>query len=175
MGDPNSFLAAADRLGYKLMGGFARMFGGLASKDEETYWQAVLSGTGDGFVDLAATIGDEETASVKISQEADFVATRFLTESVNPSTGVVLADPSWTVLVTDGGSDRQLSPTPLHRTTIAGTAQRSVPFTKNRLFKRNSQVKFTFRNLTAVATRIFFAVQGYKIFDEEALDLVRRR
>jgi hypothetical protein len=32
-----------------------------------------------------------------------------------------------------------------------------------------------FTNLQAVATRVFFAVQGYKIFDEASLDLVRRR
>jgi hypothetical protein len=174
------FLTGVDHLGFKLMGGFARIFGALAAKDEETYWYAIVSAAGRGFVDLAAAIGAPGVASITITQEADFIGTRFLTESVNPATGAILAPqvaggPSWTAVIRDGSTDRQLNSDPLHGSTIAGSAYRSTPWTKNRLFRRNSTMTINFTNLQAVATRVFFAVQGYKIFDEASLDLVRRR
>jgi hypothetical protein len=166
-------IQATDRLGFKLGGLMARIFGSLAAKDEETYWNAVKS-TGGEFVDLTAVIGNTNSGTMEITQEADFVATRFLHVAVNPTTGVPIT-PSYRVKVSDGGSDRQLSPFEVHIDTLAGTAQRSVPFSKNRLFRRNSTVTFNFIQLQAVATRIFIVGQGYKIFDEAALNLVRRR
>jgi hypothetical protein len=166
-------IQATDRLGFKIGGLLARIFGSLAAKDEEVFWFGLKSSAGN-FVDLTAAIGVTGIGTLRVSQEADFVATRVLAAAVNPVSGVPLT-PSYTCKIVDGGSDREIMNQEIHVDTLAGTAQRSVPFTKNRLFRRNSDVTFTFSNQQAVATRIFMLVQGYKIFDEAALDLVRRR
>lgn len=173
--DGQQFIKGIDRLAYKLYGGLARIFGSLAARNEETYWFPIRSSAGQGFVDLTAALANEAVATIEIGQEADFVATRFLAADVNPTTGVPIVG-SWELKgIRDGGSDREVLALPVHRDTIVGTAQRSVPFTKNRLFRRNAVITFTFRQLQAVETRIYLLAQGYKIYDEAALDLVRRR
>lgn len=166
-------IQATDRLGFKLGGLLARIFGSLAAKDEETFWGAVRSTAGE-FVDLTAVIGNTASGTLQIGQEADLVVTRFLHAAINPTTGVPIT-PSYRAKIVDGGSDRELMPFQIHIDTLAGTAQRSVPFTKNRLFRRNSTVTFEFIQLQAVATRVFIVAQGYKVFDEASLNLVRRR
>lgn len=168
------FLRGTDRLGFKLVGALARIFGSLAAKDEETFWFGVTSASGAGFVDLTAVIGNAIPATIQIGQEADFVGTRCLAVAVNPTTGVPITG-SLTARMRDNSSDREMMRTPIHIDTLAGTALRSVPFTKNRLFRRNATVTIDFVQLQAVATRLYFIIQGYKIFDEAALDLTRRR
>ena len=170
----DEFMAGMDRLGFKVVGALARIFGALAAKDEETYWFPISSSDGLGFADLAAVIGDLKNATIQITQEADFVATRFLVSTVNPVTGVPIVG-SFTASVRDGATDRLLMSSPVHIADLAGNANLSVPFTKNRLFRRNTTIAVSFIQLQAVATRIFFAVQGYKVYDEASLDLVRRR
>ncbi|MGI0149549.1 MAG: hypothetical protein ACREDF_08480, partial [Thermoplasmata archaeon] len=66
--DEKTFIAGIDRLGFKLVGALARIFGALAAKDEETYWYAIRSADGNGFVDLAATVGAVDTATIEITQ-----------------------------------------------------------------------------------------------------------
>lgn len=173
-------IPAFDRMTHKLLGGMGRIFGSLAAKDEEVYYYGIRSTDGDGFVDLAAAIGGVAAASVPITQEADFVADRFMHVAVNPATGAILpyqvaGGPSWTATVRDGGSDRQLTNFQLHVDTLAGSIQRSTPFSKRRVFRRNSTIFFDFTNLQAVATRIFLVIGGFKIYDEASLDLIRRR
>jgi len=169
-----------DRLGFKLVGALARIFGSLAAQDEETYWYGIRSGDGNGFVDLTAVIGNTDQATIDITQDADFVGTRIIHAAVATATGVIqplqtATGPSYTMSIRDAGSDRQLTNFELHAETMNGTSQRSVPFTKNRLFRRNSTIQFTFTQLQAVASRIFVVMQGYKIYDQKALDLIRRR
>lgn len=168
------FLSGVDRLGFKMMGALARIFGALAAKDEETYWFAIQSQDGIGFVDLTAVIGFTRQATIQIGQEADFVGTRVLAAHVDPVTGVPVT-PSWKARMRDNSSDREMMNTEIHVDTFTGTSQRSVPFTKNRLFRRNATITLNFEQVQAVATRIYLIIQGYKIFDEAALDLVRRR
>lgn len=177
---PGEFELGVDRLGFKIIGAMARIFGSLAAKNEESYWYSIRTGLTNGFIDLAAAIGAAGSATIEITQEADFVATRWLHVGVNPATGAILpydvaGGPSWSAMVRDGSTDRQMMPFPVHSSTLAGSAQRSTPFTKNRLFRRNSTITVDFTNLQAVATRVFLVLQGYKIYDEASLDLVRRR
>lgn len=176
MPPPNGELIQAfDRLAFKMMGGLGRIFGALAAKDEESFWFGIVSAAGQGFVDLPAVIGlNSAVATVQITQEADFVVTRALQENVNPVTGVPIVG-SWSATIQDGSTDRRLTSTPIHANDLAGNAFRSTPWTKNRLFRRNSTITITFNQLQAVATRVFLSFQGYKIFDEASLDLVRRR
>ena len=168
------FLKGVDRMTFKVVGALARIFGSLAAKDEETYWYAISSTSGAGFADLTGVVGNQIAATIQITQEADFIATRCLQATVNPVSGVPIVG-SWTASAKDSSSDRELMNQPIHNDLMAGTALRSVPFTKNRLFRRNSTITFNLVNLQAVASRIFLVFQGYKLFDEAALDLTRRR
>lgn len=176
----NPFVQAVDRLAYRIMGGMGRIFGSLAARDEEIYTYGIRSNSGDGFADLAGAVGAVIQAEIPITQEADFVADRLLYAAVNPASGAFLpyqvaGGPSFTLNIRDGGSDRVLTNFELHVETMAGSIQRSTPFPKRRVFRRNSTVFFNLTNLQAVATRVFIAVLGYKIYDEASLDLVRRR
>ena len=169
-----AIIEAGDRFAFKVLGGLGRIFGSLAAKNEEAYWYAV-KGNNVGYIDLTAVIGNVATGVVDITQEADFVANRLTFEAVNPVSGAVIANTSWTAKIKDGGSDRDMMPFEVHVNALMGTAQRCVPFAKNRLFRRNSTVTIDFTNLQAVATRIYIAIWGYKIYDTKALDLTRRR
>lgn len=163
-----------DRLGFKMAGLFTRLFGSLAAKNEEVFW-AAIKGTGNGYVDLAATVGATGSASIQVSQEADLVGVRALAASVNPGSGALLTTVSWSAQVKDGSSDREMMSYPIHSECLVGNARESVPFPKTRLFRRNSTITVDFTNLQAVATRIYLVLMGYKVFDESALDLTRRR
>lgn len=169
-----AIIEAGDRFAFKVLGGLGRIFGSLAAKNEEAYWYAV-KGDNTGYIDLAASIGATANGTIEITQEADFVANRITVATVNPADGTILANTSWTSKWKDGGSDRDMMPFPLHNEALLGTGQRCVPFTKNRLFRRNSTITIDFSNRQAVATRIYLAVWGYKIYDTKALDLTRRR
>lgn len=168
-------VVAFDRLSFKLVGAIGRIFGSLAGKGEEVYWAQIKSSVGNGFVDLAATVGATAAASISITQEADFVAVRALQMSIDPTSGAPISGPSWKAQIRDGSSDRDLSAFKVALDCLAGNAQNSVPFPKNRLFRRNSTITIDFENNRATATRIYFALLGYKVFDESALDLTRRR
>lgn len=159
-----------DRLANKIIGAFARIFGSLASRNEEIYWYRIQ-------VTLGNTIGDGATDTVTITQEADFVATKIMQVTLDDTTGVIDADPSWEATLKDGSTDRELMNEPVHVSDLAGTAQRPLIAPKNRLFRRNSAIKSTWSQLKAPANpqliSLFFF--GYKIFDEAALNLTVRR
>jgi hypothetical protein len=168
-----AFVQGVDRLGYKLVGALARIFGSLAGQGEEEYKYGLNP---NGWVNMAATIGDRQDAQINITQEADFVAVRSLFVGVDPVAGTVLANSCLSIQMKDGGSDRDLQNVPIHILTHSGVAPVfSAPFAKNRLFRRNSTITCTFINQTAVATRVWFALWGYKVYDQASLDLVRRR
>jgi hypothetical protein len=173
-GDAMSAVQIVDRLGFKLVGALARIFGAEAARDEESFYYGLIPA---GFVDLTAVIGSTIQGQINITQEADFVATRITAISVSPVTGVPLAadTESWTATIQDGSTDRQLTNVPQHSQSVFGTAKRSTPWTKNRLFRRNSSIFFTFVQQQAVATRIWLSVWGYKVFDQASLDLTARR
>jgi hypothetical protein len=173
-GDAMSAVQIVDRLGFKLVGAIARIFGAEAARDEESFYYGL---TPAGFVDLTAVVGNAIQGQINITQEADFVATRITALSANPATGVPLAvdTESWTVTIQDGSTDRQLTNVPQHVQSVFGSAKRSTPWTKNRLFRRNSSIFFNFVQQQAVATRIWLSVWGYKVFDQASLDLTARR
>jgi hypothetical protein len=173
-GDGMNAVQIVDRLGFKLVGAIARIFGAEAARDEESFYYGLNP---NGFVDLTALIGNQIQGQINITQEADFVATRITQACVNPATGVPFAadTESYTVTIQDGSTDRQLTNVPQHVQAVFGNAKRSTPWTKNRLFRRNSSIFFTFTQLQAVATRIFISVWGYKVFDQASLDLTARR
>jgi hypothetical protein len=162
-----------DRLGYKLTGAMARLFGSMAARDEEVYFYTLDP---NGFVALPNAVGGQIVGNVRITQEADFVATRIMQQGVRADNGQLTGTSSWTAAITESGSDRQMSNQPIHLNCLCGWAQQCVPFPKNKLFRRNSTLTITFVNTWAPGfiTNIYLAIWGYKIYDEAALNLTRR-
>ncbi len=171
-----------DRFGKTVYAGMARIFGQLAGRNEEPFLYCLRGGAagGDGYLNLAATVGTVSTGSIHIGQDADFVASNFHMIAVTTSTGVIMppqltSGPSFSALIRNLGTDRQFSNVDAHAETIFGTGQRSVKFTKNWLFRRNSDVQVKLTNLQAVATQVWIALWGYKIFDPKAQYLTAAR
>jgi hypothetical protein len=109
-------------------------------------------------------VGASVIATVRISQEADFVAEKIVADT-NPL-GV-----QFTVQIFDNATNRALSNIPLRVNNMAGTAQRPR-IIKPRLFRRNSDISFLFTNIDTVpVTALQLVFNGYKIFDPNALNL----
>lgn len=178
MPNPNDELMTAvqvvDRLGFKVVGALARIFGAEAAKDEESFSYSLNP---SGFANLTAVIGNQATANIDITQEADFVCTRVTQTSIATATGVPLPvdTESWSATIKDGSTDRLMMNVPAHALSVFGSGKRSTPWTKNRLFRRNSTIFFTFTQLQAVATQIWLTLWGYKVYDQRSLNLTSRR
>lgn len=173
---------STDRLAKGIVGSLGRIFGALAGKNEEPFIYNLKGGSagGDGFLNLTGTVGNVQTGTIHIDQDADFVCSRLHSIALVTSTGVIMppqtaTGPSYQTLIRNGGSDRQLMQVDAHNETLFGTGQRSVPFTKNYVFRRNSDVQIRLTNLQAVATQVWISLWGYKIFDRTALDLTGAR
>lgn len=129
----------------------------------EPFWYAVDPTVG-GTVPLGAAA--TTTSPIQITQEADFIAEK-ITGFVAPVGG------TFTLLITDNATSRQLSNQAIVSTAIIGTAERPA-IMKPRLFRRNSAVQFTFTNISGAAiTRLQVVLVGYKIYDRNALNLNR--
>ena len=174
--------ASTDRLAKGVVGSLGRIFGALSGKNEEPFLYSLKGGSsgGDGFLNLAATVGNVVTGTIHIDQDADFVASRMHSISVVTSTGVIMppqtaTGPSFSAMLRNLGSDRQLMQVDGHNECVFGTGQRSVPFTKNWVVRRNADIQVRLTNLQAVATQVWILIWGYKIFDRQALDLTGAR
>lgn len=112
-------------------------------------------------------------ATVRISQEADFVCEKIMDWTVDSADRVLPELVGWRLQIFDNATNRALSNIPVPRSSIAGTAQRPALW-KPRLFRRNSDLSFVF---TADAgndnpiTQLVVTMQGFKIFDPNALNL----
>ena len=104
-------------------------------------------------------------ATVRISQEADFVAEKIVADFLPTAS-------NFTVQIFDNATNRALSNIALRIANLAGTAQRPR-IIKPRLFRRNSDISFVFANLSAVATitALQLTFSGYKVFDPNSLNL----
>jgi hypothetical protein len=112
----------------------------------------------------AIPIGGSVIATVRISQEADFVGEKYVSDTFPLGS-------QYTVQIFDNATNRALSNIPLRVSNIAGTAQRPR-ILKPRLFRRNSDISFLFTNIDTVPiTALQFVIEGYKIFDPNALNL----
>jgi hypothetical protein len=108
--------------------------------------------------------GGVVVATVRISQEADFVSEKWVF-TVAPLGAV------FQVRITDNSTGRTLSNIPVDINNVAGTAQRPR-ILKPRMFRRNADVSFEFTNTSgAIITGLQFCMSGYKIFDKNALNL----
>lgn len=167
-----------DRFGKTVYAGLNRMFGQLAGRNEEPFLYTLRGGSqgGDGFLNLSATIGNVATGTIHIGQDADFLATNWVSISINTTTGVVFppqtgTGPSFSALIRNLGTDRQFSNVAAHNECMFGTGQRSIRFAKNFLVRRNADLQIVLTNQQAVATQVWISLWGYKIYDEKASNL----
>ncbi len=116
-------------------------------------------------IPAAGVAGSTVIATVRISQEADFVAEKVV-EDHEPSQS------NYTVQIFDNATNRALSNLPARVANVAGTAQRPRLW-KPRLFRRNSDISLIFTNLDAnnPITGLQFQFSGFKVFDPNALNL----
>lgn len=90
---------------------------------------------------------------------------------------------AWDYVITDGSTDRQMSNAAVHAYAGIGIGCFPWHLPKPRLFKRNSNIRFTFRlrhpavgggATLSEQVNIIFQAHGYKVYDRSALDLTSR-
>lgn len=135
------------------------------------YFELAVDPIAQGGANIAA--GGTAIATVRVSQEADFVAEKVMEFCVDTADQANPEDVGYRVQIFDNATNRALSNIPIPRSCIAGTAQRPALW-KPRLFRRNSDLTLVFTADTQNANsidRLVFVFQGYKIFDPNALNL----
>jgi len=188
------FVQAVDRLAFKVIEALHRLFGFQYSRNQEFYvYQKTFT------PDAGAAAGTSLTGSIRITQEADFVATRMnilcrvKTKGTNGNdVGTVIGasslgpaagdwpDPNCLVSLTDGSNDRSLMNEPADALGLAGFGGLPGVWPKARLFARNTNLSISLTTIKAPAVndeQQEFRIQfiGFKIYDQDALDLTSRR
>lgn len=167
-----------DELGQRLLLGINREIGAMGTPAEYEAPQAFSSAGVNGFVDIPAGVGTGTVnATVKINDEADFIANRMTFIAWTAATGALVASPSFLFQWQTGGGDLQLQNFPLHIQGIAGNGQQCIPFRKSMMFRRASTVNASFTNLTATAMRAQVILWGNKrkLQGEGSVDIYTRR
>lgn len=181
-------LKAFDRLAARILTGLHQLFGFQYSRNAEHY---VFSATQlTGTADAAGTVYN---TAVRVTQEADFVCTRLncgsriqsgtgagnlIGMSTNAGAAGDFPDAPFSLLITDGSTDRQLSNEAVDATLAYGTYG-GLPgvWARPRVFARNSTISLRLTSFKAVpasttwAHRLHFI--GWKIYDVAALDNTR--
>lgn len=192
-GEGRNPVQLVDRLSTKIVNALHGLFGFQYSRNAEHYVYEVTIPTGS-----ADVAGTTYANSIRITQEADFVSTRLqagsriLTSgtaslvgaviglSVNSAAAGDLPDAPFTLLITDGSTDRQLSNEAIDPMLVYGTFG-GLPgvWARPRLFARNTVIGLRLTSLKAVAESTTWshrvALIGWKIYDATALDLTSRR
>lgn len=108
-----------------------------------------------GFTVTLTALGTS-TQSVRITQEADFVANAV----VGASTG------DFTVLFRQDSSGRQFSNIPVQSSALLGTAQRPGYFQKPWYLPANTTATFDLTDLSNASNTLYFYLAGYKIYPD---------
>lgn len=188
----NGVLQGMSLLGDRLTKKLHELFGLQYARNAEHYIYEVTQTTG-----TADAAGTTYNAAIRITQEADFVATRLqiTTRIVSVGTGVVGAlvgvsnnqqvagdwpDAPLTLQIVDGSTDRQLHSESIDAFGAYGT-QGGLPgvWARPRLFARNTTLSLRLTSLKAVPASTVWAYRiqliGWKIYDARALDLTTRQ
>lgn len=181
-------LAGLDRLASRILAGLNQLFGFQYSRNAEHYVFSATQITGS-----ADAAGSSYNTAIRVTQEADFVATRLNCGTrINSGTGVgnVIGvstnagaagdfnDAPFSLLITDGSTDRQLSNEAVDAMLAYGTYG-GLPgvWARPRVFARNSTISLRLTSFKAVpgsttwAHRMHFI--GWKVYDVAALDNTR--
>jgi hypothetical protein len=183
-------LEMIDRLSGRVVNALHQIFGFSYNRNSEHYIYTANVATVAS--DAAGTIYN---TGFTITAEADFVMLRMLgsarirttgcmvsqTHSGNAMTSIAATgdrpDFPYTVLVTDGASDRQLSRTPVDGYLFFGMGGGLPALAgKPRLIPRNSNISIQLVSLRAAPAAIIdirMAFVGFKIYDRNLLDLTQ--
>lgn len=111
-------------------------------------------------------LGASATVSnnIAINGDADFcILSAVLVETDTANTVFLAASPLLFAL-SDTGSGRELSNTPIHADNWFGTAQEPKYWDVPKIIRRNSTFRVTAQNLEATARNVRVAFHGFKIF-----------
>lgn len=190
-----SIIQLLDRLAFKITGALNVLFGMQWAAEREgieyyAYQKTITTGTNDA---ANTTYSD----SLRISSDADFICTRIAANARNDSTvtaaadrgkmigvgttngtGGDLPDAPFTLLLTDGGGDKQLSNEAVDAALAFGTWGSLLGFMpKARWFRRNSNlgIRLTSLKLVPAATAWVYKILfvGFKVYDANPYALMK--
>lgn len=154
----------------------AQLFGVRLDRNEETAWLT--------FQTTPAVIGAGAVANrqiMQVGQEADFVAVGACVFVSNGATPPIVQPNALRFQIIDGSTNRQFMratiPISFLSETLGGASAGSRPWflPKPRIFSRNSNVIWLFDNVNAAQVSVDVAFFGYRIYDQDALDLTKAR
>lgn len=154
------------------------LYGIRLDRNEETAWLTFQTAP------VLVTAGSAGVRGImQVGQEADFVATGIVAQvQASPQTfPPTLAPTSMRFSIVDGSTNRQFqrSPMPLGFLSVeqGGQSAGALPWflPKPRIFSRNSNLIWLLDNVDAADTLTDIALFGYRIYDEDALDLTKAR
>lgn len=181
-------LKGLDRLASRILVGLNQLFGFQYSRNAEHYVFSATQITGS-----ADAAGTSYNTAVRVTQEADFVATRLncgtrinsgtgtgnvIGLSTNAAAAGDFPDAPFSLLITDGSTDRQLSNEAVDAMLAYGTYG-GLPgvWARPRVFARNSTISLRLVSFKAVAASTTWAHRlhfiGWKVYDVAALDNTR--
>lgn len=179
-------LRGMDMLSRRVVSALNGLFGFQYSRNAEHYIYGLTITTG-----TADALGTSYSSAIRITQEADFIATRLnaivrvqgdgsvIGMSTNAAAAGDWPDVPHTILITDGSTDRQLSNQAVDFLASYGqTGGWPGVWARPRLFARNSTITFQLVSLKAVPSSTVWNIRlsliGWKIYDAQALDLTSR-
>lgn len=188
--NPGFFVDLIDRLAGQIVQAIHQIFGFQYSRNSEHYiYQRTIATVAS---DALGTVYND---SIRITQEADFVCSRLNCNVRNSVGGILIsqagatmagvaatgdrADFPYTLLITDGSTDRQLSNEPVDGLLCFGIMG-GLPglWARPRLFARNTVLSLRLTSLRAngnFISHIRVAFIGFKIYDARSLDLTARQ
>lgn len=181
-------LRGLNQLAAQILKGLHQLFGFQYSRNAEHYVYSATQATG-----AADAAGTTYNTALRITNEADFVATRLnvgarissatgtgnpIGLSTNTAAAGDLPDAPVTLLITDGSTDRQLSNEAVDAMLAYGTYG-GLPgvWARPRVFARNSTISLRAVLLKPVPSDVTWNLRfhfiGWKIYDVQALDNTR--
>jgi hypothetical protein len=181
-------LRGLDSLAAKILAGLHQLLGFQYSRNAEHYVFSATQITG-----TADVAGTTYNTAIRVTQEADFVCTRLNCGTRISSTtgaGNVIGlsaaaaaagdfpDAPFSLLITDGSSDRQLSNEAVDAMLAYGTYG-GLPgvWARPRIFPRNSTIQLRLTSFKAVPASVIWTHRlvfiGWKIYEAQALDNTR--
>lgn len=181
-------LRGLDSLAAKILAGLHQLLGFQYSRNAEHYVFSATQATG-----TADPAGTTYNAAIRVTQEADFVATRLNCGTrISSATGAgnVIGnsaataaagdwpDAPFTLLITDGSSDRQLSNEAVDAMLTYGTMG-GLPgvWARPRVFARNATIQLRLTSLKPVPASVIWTHRlvfiGWKVYELQALDNTR--
>lgn len=118
---------------------------------------------------LAGAAGAQAVIPVQFTNDSDFLWEAFSFISMSAA-GVVVALPDYLISFQDTGSGRYLQDVPIHITNISGNGQWPFVLPEAKIFRGSATCIITVTNNTAVASTVYPAMIGRKVFYNRGYD-----